>query len=228
MAMPRERYVDVVEERPATISYVGPALSWGGVIAGLLVGAGLVLLLGVLGLAVGATIVSDVPRLGFAASMWVGLSVLIALFVGGMVAGRATNQPDRAGAVIQGTLVWILGVLVALGFVMSGLQGLGLLTRGMVVSGLAAATATAPDDAARALDDLRARVAPLRDDPVRLAAEVQAFFARYPERGPVSDPAAAIPPQSRLGWWIGFGALLLTWLVAVGGALTGTPSPGYE
>lgn len=226
--MPRERFVDVIEERPVVGQYAGPVVSWGGALAGLFVGAGVVLLLGVLGLAIGTTLVID--RMGIAASMWAGLTILIGFFVAGLVAGRAINQSDRAGALIQGTLVWILGVLTVAALAVSGIgAGARGLLEGLNLGTLATPTVTSRDDAARALEDLRARVAPLRDDAARVAAEVQAFFAQHPERPPVPDTAAAaVQRNTRLGGWITLGALLLTLLVAVGGALTGSPDPAYD
>jgi len=247
--MPRERFMERVEERTIVSAATRPVVAWGGVFAGLVVGAGLVVFLSALGMAIGITILPDprasaegAARLSVGTAVWAALSVLAGFFVAGLVSARATNHPDRGGAVIQGMLVWILGVVAVLAFVMSGIstgvtgvvQSFGLLTRGAIVSGVATATGTSTDEAARALDDLRARIAPLRDDPARVAAEVQAFFEQLAERAKSQDPAGgAAQRQARLTSWIGFGGLLLTLLVSVGGALSGTPRPddwrsGYE
>jgi hypothetical protein len=230
MAMPRERFAEQIEERTLVDASLGPVVRWGSVLSGFFVGAGLVLLLSVLGVAVGVTTLPD-PR------MVSGDSTvrLVGVFVGGLVAARATNRPDRAGAVIQGMLVWVLGIVTVLALVTSGIsvgvtglfQGLGLLTRGAVVSSLATATGTSTDVAARALDELRARIAPIRDDPARVAAEVRNFFEQYPEarRAQAPEDAAAVQRGARIGSWITLGALLVTLLVAVAGALSGTPDP---
>jgi hypothetical protein len=237
--MPRERFTERVEERTVVTAATRPAVGWSGVLAGVVVGAGVVGLLSVLGVAVGITVVPEgaAPggaRLGIGTAVWAALTVLVGFFVGGLVASRATNHPDRGGALIQGTLVWILGVLALVAFVMSGIsagvtgvvQGFGLLTRGAIVSGLATATGSSADETSRALDDLRARIAPLRDDPARVAAEVQAFFDQLAERPAQRDLSMSAPQrQARVTSWIAFGALLLTLLVSVGGALSGVPRP---
>jgi hypothetical protein len=243
MAMPRERLVDEVEARVVLDPSPRPAVRWGGVFSGFFVGAGVVLILSVLGVAVGVTVLPDPRtvsgepsgRLGIGAGIWAALSLLIGFFVGGVVSTRATNHPDRVGALIQGVLVWMLGITTATALVMSGsgvgvaglFQGLGLLTRGAIVSGLATATGTSTQDAARALDDLRARVAEFREDPARVAAEVRTFFEQYPERlrpqPPTPEAAAAVQRGTRAGAWITLGALLITLLVTLLGALTGAP-----
>ena len=239
---PRERFIERAEERAVISTGTRPVVGWSGVFAGLVVGAGVVGLLSVLGAAVGITVLPDGrmaggeggARLGIGTGVWAALSLLVGFFVGGLVSTRATNHTDRGGAVIQGTLVWILGVVTVVALVMSGISALALLTRGAIVSSLATATGTSTDETARALDDLRARIAPLRDDPARVAAEVHAFFDGLAERPKPQDPAAgAAQRQARLTSWITFGALLLTLLVCVGGALSGTPGlddwrTGYE
>jgi hypothetical protein len=240
--MPRERFIERAEERTVISTGTRPVVGWSGVFAGLVVGAGVVGLLSVLGVAVGITVLPDGrmasgeggARLGIGTGVWAALSLLAGFFVGGLVSTRATNHTDRGGAVIQGLLVWILSVVTVVALVMSGISPLTLLTRGAIVSGLATATGNSTDETSRALDDLRARIAPLRDDPARLAAEVQAFFDQLAERAKPQDPAVgAAQRQARLTSWIVFGTLLLTLLVCVGGALSGTPGlddwrTGYE
>src|SRR5262245_8022692 len=246
MAMPRERMFEQIEERTVIDVPHGPLVGWGAVFGGFFVGAGVVLLLTILGVAVGVTVLPD-PRvvgpegavkLGIGAAIWAALGLLVGFFVGGCVAGRAINHPDRAGAVIQGMLVWTVGIVAVVVLVTSGISvgvsglfhGLGLLTRGAIVSSLATATGTSTDEAARALDDLRARLAPIGDDPIRVAEEVKSFFAQYPARraaepaAPAAD-AAAIQRGTRVGSWITLGTLLVTLFVSILGALAGRADP---
>jgi hypothetical protein len=230
--MPRERFRERLEERTLVSVPAGPVVRWGGVLAGLFVGTGLVSLLSVLAVAMGIAPGGGptVPP-GTAAAVWAALSLLAGLFVAGHCSARATNHPERAGAVIQGMLVWILAIMIGVAVVMSGLgariaavvPGLGLLARTAIVSGAATTPGASTDEAARALDDLRARIAPIRDDPARVAAEVQTFFDQLAERPKPQDAAAAEQRPARLVSWIALGAMLLTLLVSVGGALSGTP-----
>ena len=67
----------------------GTKVSWGGIFGGVLVAVGLLFLLAALGVAVGITAAdpgeTQASTLGASAGIWTGLSLLIALFVGGMV-----------------------------------------------------------------------------------------------------------------------------------------------
>jgi hypothetical protein len=70
----------------------GMRVSWGGVWGGVLVAVGLLLLLAALGVAVGITATepgqTEASKLGTGAGIWAGVSLLVALFVGGMVSTR--------------------------------------------------------------------------------------------------------------------------------------------
>ena len=93
----------------------GMRVSWGGVWGGVLVGMGVLLLLTALGLAVGATAVDpsqpDAQTLGIGAAIWAAVSLLIALYVGGLVSTRIGMVHDRTTGMFEGMLVWVLSVL---------------------------------------------------------------------------------------------------------------------
>lgn len=48
---------------------------------------------------------------GIGAAVWGALSLLVALFMGGMVATRAGVVFDRTVAMVQGALVWVLAIV---------------------------------------------------------------------------------------------------------------------
>jgi len=123
-------------------------LSWGAVIAGSLIAIMIQLSFNLLGIAVGATSISpenDDPAspksLATGAAVWVGLSTLISLFIGGWLAARFAGYPNEVDGLLHGVVVWAVVMLVslfflgtALGRVISGLtsllgQGLGLMGR---------------------------------------------------------------------------------------------------
>lgn len=104
-------------------AWEGVRVSWGGVWSGLLVGLGLLLLLSSLGLAIGIAALDEqtgASDVGWGAGLWAGLSLLVSLFVGGMVASRMGMVYDRATGFIQGTLVWVLATLGILYMASSG------------------------------------------------------------------------------------------------------------
>ena len=119
----------------ATTVQLGSRISWGGVWSGLLVAVGVFLLLTVLGLAIGVSAADVDPGqdgnargLGIGAAVWSGLTLLISLFVGGMVATRTGMIYDRATGMIEGVLVWVLAVILLIYMASSGI---GLLASGV-------------------------------------------------------------------------------------------------
>jgi hypothetical protein len=90
---------------------------------------------------------------------------------------------------------------------------------------LATATGMSTDEAHAALGNLRARVDPVRDDPVRVTAEVRDFVAPYAERAKQQAMAAAATAQraAKIGAWTTVGALVVSLGVALAGAMAGVP-----
>jgi hypothetical protein len=135
-----------LDERTNLLPPQGPRVRWAGVMSGFVVALGVLLLMTALGLAIGVTTLGDpraatgetASRLGIGAGVWAFITMLVALFLGGMVSTTVTDRPDRPGALLHGVLVWVLVALftvwmmasgISLGF--SGLFGaLGGLTRG--------------------------------------------------------------------------------------------------
>jgi hypothetical protein len=146
MATPTERIEATVVDGRDIITPVSPRVRWGGVMSGVFVAIGTLMLLTTLGLAIGITALGD-PRaasgetasgLGIGAGIWAFITLLVAVFLGGMVSTQVTDSPDRVGAVIHAVLVWVLFLGVIINLIVSGvsfgLTGLfgavGAVTRG--------------------------------------------------------------------------------------------------
>ncbi len=185
MALPTEPTgARVVEHTDIVTPAVGPRVRWSGVMSGFFVAIGALLLMTALGLAIGITALGD-PRaaagetaegLGVGAGIWAFISLLVALFFGGMISAQVTDRPDRPGAVIHGVLVWVLFLLFILWLMVSGIS-LGLTglfgAMGGLVRGAAAAVGVGGDLAqSLGLDDPNQILAKL-DDP-RLASALAA------------------------------------------------------
>ena len=116
----------VIRERLDVAPLSGFRISWGGVWAGVLTVMGTLLFLTTLGLAVGVSSVEpgrvDAGSFGTGAAIWSGLSLLIALFVGGMAATRLGMVFDKASGAFEGALVWVLSFLVVLWLASSGVR----------------------------------------------------------------------------------------------------------
>jgi hypothetical protein len=119
------RTPDVVIERTETVEPTpGARVSWSGIFGGVVVGIGALLLMTALGVAVGITAIDveqpDASALGTGAAIWTGVSLLLALFLGGWSAARMSMLWDRTAALFQGTLVWALSMLLILWLAASG------------------------------------------------------------------------------------------------------------
>ena len=108
------------------VSIEGFRISWGSIWAGVLTGMGTLLFLTTLGLAIGVSAIdptnTDAGAVGMGAVIWTGLSLLVALFVGGMAATRLGMVFDKAAGAFEGALVWVLSFLVILWLASSGVQ----------------------------------------------------------------------------------------------------------
>jgi hypothetical protein len=110
----------------------GMRVAWGGVWTGYLVAIGAALLLGVLGLAIGVSAADVGPGedmnakgLGVGAIIWSGLTLLVSLFIGGLVATRTGMVHDRATGMIEGVLIWVLSILTMIYMAASGISTVG-------------------------------------------------------------------------------------------------------
>ena len=272
MAIVTDNLEEARDERTNILPPQGPRVRWTGVMSGFFIALGVLMVMGALGLAIGVTAVGD-PRqatgetasgLGIGAGIWAFITVLVAVFLGGMVSTKVTDRPDRPGAVMHGALVWVLfflftfwmigsGVSLGLGGLFSAVGGLASGATTAVATGggdlvqrlglndpnqvlaklddpatastLAAATGMSVEEARASLADLRSRVEAVRDDPARVAAEVRQYLAQYSERvkQQALTAAAAAQHAATIGSWIAFGVMVVTFGVAIGGAIVGIP-----
>lgn len=116
-------------------------VSWGAIIAGTLTALAIVTMLNLLGLGIGLTTIDPMTEsdpfsgLGTGALIWFGLSNLVALFVGGLIAGRMCGLPSNSDGGLHGFLSWALFAMVTLFLVTSSV---GMIANGMsnAISGL--------------------------------------------------------------------------------------------
>jgi hypothetical protein len=102
----------------------GKRVSWGGIWGGVLVAVGLLLLLAVLGVAIGVSATG--------AGIWAGVSLLLALFVGGLVATRIGAIFDGTTGFFEGVLVWVVSALLMALLASSGVSSIAGGAFGMI------------------------------------------------------------------------------------------------
>lgn len=94
-----------------------PAISWGGIFAGLSSGLAIQLLLTLFGLAAGLSAVDPqsaepVGRVPLMAGIWTGISLILSAFVGGYVAARMSGFSRLADGLLHGMVAWGLSTVI--------------------------------------------------------------------------------------------------------------------
>ena len=100
-------------------SGISRRVSWGAVLAGVVMALAIQLLLSMLGLGIGLSTVSPATgttptasTLGIGAGVWWGITYLVALFVGGYVAARLAASLAPFDGALHGLLTWAFMLLV--------------------------------------------------------------------------------------------------------------------
>ncbi|MGI8943993.1 MAG: hypothetical protein ACR2FJ_07165 [Qipengyuania sp.] len=138
-------------ETPALLSRV----SWGAIFSGAVVALGLLVLLGMLGTAFGFRAIDPQQGnafngVGIGAGIWWILTSIIALAVGGYVAGHLSGIPEKRSATAHGASVWGLVTLVMLWLAASAV-GTAINTATNAVSGATQAVASVASTGASAV-----------------------------------------------------------------------------
>lgn len=136
-------------------------VSWGAIFVGVVIAMVVQLLLGILGLAIGASVVNPLengnPMDGFgmgAGIYWI-VSSIISLFAGGYAAGALSSAQNHRDRTLHGLTVWGLAALLL------------FLTIGSGVGGLIGGTASMISGGASMVGDAMSRVAPQVADTVQ-------------------------------------------------------------
>ncbi|HSK17801.1 MAG TPA: hypothetical protein VK912_01575 [Longimicrobiales bacterium] len=112
------------ETRDPLVEQTGFRLSWGAIVAGMLVATALHVVMALLGVAIGLDTWEPGERLdtlGGVLGIWVVVSGVVALFVGGLTTGRLAGILTRGDGALHGMVLWSLSTLLAAWLVASGL-----------------------------------------------------------------------------------------------------------
>lgn len=126
-------------------------VSWGAIFAGTAIALGLLILMGLLGTAIGFRAVDPqqdgmFDGVGIGAGIWWIVTSILALGIGGYVAGHLSGMPDKNSANAHGATVWGLLTIVML-WLATSTVGTVLNTATSAVSGAAQAVASTADAA---------------------------------------------------------------------------------
>lgn len=131
-----------------TFDWTGFRLSWGAILAGVLVATAVQIILSLLGIAIGFGAIEFGPgaefgEFGIGAGIWAIATALISLFVGGLTAGHLAGILTRLDGALHGVLVWGLSLVLTLwaigagiGTVLGGVFGVAGQTLSAAVGGV--------------------------------------------------------------------------------------------
>lgn len=190
-------------------------VSWGALVAGAVAALGVWVLLCALGVALGLATVdpndtSTLRATGIFTGIWGLVAPLVALFVGGLVAGRSAGSLGRGGGALHGLVVWSLAALGGLWLVVN-----------IFGAALGSAVAVGKNVASQAITEKPGAVATAPADGV--VGDVQQAIGRV-QRGAASNikrDAMQAAPETSTAFWVVFGALFLGALAAISGGALG-------
>lgn len=122
---------------------VSSPIGWSSILAATVIALGVWLALHLFGIGVGLTALepddpSTLKAVGIGVGVWGLIAPLIALFIGGLVAGRVAPTINTLNAVIHGAVVWALALLLTMLLLVNVL---GSFARGVSSAGATAAQA---------------------------------------------------------------------------------------
>jgi len=207
------------EYRDTEIFTMRSWVSWGAIIAGVAVTMASMIILTVLGAAIGLSVGPEEEGFGMGAAIYTFLITLISLFLGGWTTSRFAIGNTSGEATIHGIILWGVVTTILLFFGFSGVQ-MGVNALGSL-GGPQVAEQIAPGAVGRApvnVDELRAvgiGVTPEQE---------QALRARAGQGGAGERPDQLAERAAPAAWWT-LGALVVSLLVTIGGTLS-TSGPG--
>jgi hypothetical protein len=205
-------------------------VSWGAIFAGAVIALGTMFLLGLMGSAIGFRSVDPAAAnatggLGIGAAIWWIITSIIALGIGGYVAGRLSGIPDRKSSSAHGAAVWGVVTLATLYLATSAIGGL-LNTATSALGGAARAAGTAATAATNANSPVEVSGQQIQNQAQEVVQDVQqqAQQVNTPEgRQQAAQVAEDAADTIATAAWYAFFASLLSLAAAALAAMRGAP-----
>lgn len=177
-------------------------VSWGAIVAGVVIAMVLQLVLSLLGAGLGLSTVDplrysspDPATFGVAAGVWWVASSALALFAGGWVAAHLAGAPDKTDASLHGLLTWGLATIVT-AFLVTSLIG-AVLGGGSKLLGSAATAGGAGASAPAAEAARRQAPSDLSIDNLKNQAQQRLAQAANPGAAAPADPSAPLTDEQK-------------------------------
>ena len=203
--------------------------SWSSTLAGLVAALAVMLVLSVLGLAIGLSTVdrnSQASNYGIGAGIWGGASALIAFFVGGLIAAWSGAGTTSGHGAFQGALAWALGIVV-LGYVLAGGVGAVARTAGSAAStGIEAASNGAGQMQSSMTDGRGNMTADAKATTQQAAGQIQAKVDQVKQQMTPQNMENAAGHAAG-GTWGTLGAMVLTLGASIAGGFLGGNTTKY-
>src|ERR1700712_404577 len=201
-----------------------PRLSWGAVIAGVILSLIVYLIMSVLGTAIGASLLSPMSRqnpghgFGFGSGVWVIVTTVLAVFIGSYFAGRCAP-----------VLGWLHGLLAWAGMTFLVIYGMASFVGGAVNAASRVASTTATVGAA-ASNQTSPSIIESAKQQVQAAVASAASAASSPEAEQDARQTAETAARGvARATWYSFAALIVGAIIAlVSGAAGFRHQPLYE
>ena len=103
---------------------VGSRVSWAAILAGAVMALAIMLVMGLLGTAIGLTSSDSVDRetLGIGAAVWAVVTMLIAWFVGGFITSQCVVGETKTESAVHGIIMWGAALAMLLWLAASGIN----------------------------------------------------------------------------------------------------------
>ena len=192
-------------------------ISWGAIIAGVVIVLVIQMTLGVLGIGIGALAAGPemAEELAIGGMVWWIVTALIALFVGGWAAGYLAGVRERLDGVLHGVVTWGLASVLGVFLLATAMGQFAAGTLQIMQTGIAAVEA-APDEAQQQ------QMQQLMDqaDDEQMQQQLEQLMQQIQAQMPAAEEAQEMVAQAAIWTFVG---MILGGLAAAVGGLLGAP-----